>query len=136
MPFGGYADFNACVADQIKKGHSKESAKKICGSIKAKVEGKKELDIAKGLGTYLVQKGSSLSHDELRHRLQMLMETKHGSVVAGNNYLWINDVFDGYFIFEKQEKYYKQDYTVDGDEVKLGMKGPTEVKRIIEYKEV
>jgi hypothetical protein len=33
MPIGDYKNFGECVADQIKKGHSEESAKKICGKI-------------------------------------------------------------------------------------------------------
>ena len=43
MPMGPYKNFDECVRDQRKKGHSEESAKKICGSIKKKVEGKGEL---------------------------------------------------------------------------------------------
>lgn len=39
MPFGPYENFNACLADQKKKGHSTESAKKICGALQAKLEG-------------------------------------------------------------------------------------------------
>ena len=39
LPMGPYSDFAECVADQKKKGHSDESAHKICGAIKQKVEG-------------------------------------------------------------------------------------------------
>ena len=38
MPFANYKDFNACILDQKKKGHSDESAHKICGYIKSKSE--------------------------------------------------------------------------------------------------
>lgn len=38
MPFAGFEDFNACVLAQTDKGHSDESARRICGAIKAKVE--------------------------------------------------------------------------------------------------
>lgn len=31
MPIGGYEDWAECIAAQRRKGHSKESAKKICG---------------------------------------------------------------------------------------------------------
>jgi|GEM_PF-4604014 len=55
MPIGDYENFAACVADQIKKGKSEESAKKICGALQAKVEGKKELDVAKSLGEHLIK---------------------------------------------------------------------------------
>src|SRR3990167_2130261 len=39
MPMGEYANFDACVTSHVQKGHSEESAKKMCGTIKAKVEG-------------------------------------------------------------------------------------------------
>lgn len=38
MPFAGYENFAACVADQKRKGKSDESAHKICGALQAKVE--------------------------------------------------------------------------------------------------
>jgi HK97 family phage prohead protease len=38
MPFSGYENFAACVADQKSKGKSDESAKKICGALQAKTE--------------------------------------------------------------------------------------------------
>ncbi len=39
-PFAGYKDFDACVKDQLSKGKSEESAKKICGALQARAEGK------------------------------------------------------------------------------------------------
>jgi hypothetical protein len=39
MPFAGFKNFDACVKEQIKKGKSLNSAKKICGYLKAKSEG-------------------------------------------------------------------------------------------------
>lgn len=42
MPMGPYASFDECVADQMKKGHDSESAHRICGTIKAKTEGKRK----------------------------------------------------------------------------------------------
>src|SRR5262245_61773536 len=38
MPFAGYEDFDACVVDQRRKGHSEESARKICGALQAESE--------------------------------------------------------------------------------------------------
>ena len=38
MPFAGFKDFNACVSAQKADGKSEESARKICGAIKARVE--------------------------------------------------------------------------------------------------
>lgn len=38
MPFGPYENFDACIADQKGRGHDEESARKICGFIKSKVE--------------------------------------------------------------------------------------------------
>ena len=39
MPFAGYENFAACVLDQVKKGHSEESARRICGKLQAEAEG-------------------------------------------------------------------------------------------------
>ena len=38
--FLNYENFDACVADQLTKGLDGESAKKVCGSLQAKYEGK------------------------------------------------------------------------------------------------
>ena len=40
MPFGKWDDFQGCLLDMQNQGHSEESAKKICGSLQAKLEGK------------------------------------------------------------------------------------------------
>lgn len=42
MPMGPYKDFSACLMAQGKKGRSKASASRICGEIKARVEGTKK----------------------------------------------------------------------------------------------
>lgn len=44
MPMGSYIDFASCLKDQMKKGHSKLVAQKICGTIKAKTEGTHEME--------------------------------------------------------------------------------------------
>src|SRR5262245_29260204 len=38
MPFGPYDDFAACLVDQRRKGHSDESAHKICGALQRDLE--------------------------------------------------------------------------------------------------
>jgi phage gp29-like protein len=38
LPFAGYADFDACVLDQKKKGHDDESARRICGALQEQAE--------------------------------------------------------------------------------------------------
>lgn len=45
----GFKNFAACVAAQKKKGKSEESARKICGYLQKKAEGKElsELEIKK-----------------------------------------------------------------------------------------
>lgn len=35
MPFAGYENFDACVADQVSRGKSQEAAAKICGKLQA-----------------------------------------------------------------------------------------------------
>ena len=37
MPIGLWSDFNSCVLAQKEKGHSEDSAKRICGAIEAKI---------------------------------------------------------------------------------------------------
>jgi phage I-like protein len=39
MPFAGYENFAACMLDQTKKGHSEESARRICGKLQGEAEG-------------------------------------------------------------------------------------------------
>jgi len=46
MPFAGYKNFEECVRDQMnkhkgQKGFKIENARRICGFIQARVEGKK-----------------------------------------------------------------------------------------------
>ncbi len=44
MPFGGFKDFADCESKIKARGNSTESAKRICGAIKARTEGKKMND--------------------------------------------------------------------------------------------
>lgn len=44
-PFAGFKDFGACVIAQRKKGKSKSSANKICGSLQAKFKDSDIIDI-------------------------------------------------------------------------------------------
>ena len=37
-PIGPYADWDACIADQLEKGHSQDVAEKICGALEADTE--------------------------------------------------------------------------------------------------
>lgn len=43
MPFGKWRDFADCLLDMKKQGYSEESAKRICGSLQSKLEGKKHM---------------------------------------------------------------------------------------------
>jgi len=45
MPFAGFKDFADCVQKQKQKGKDDMSAKKICGSVKSKVEDTKQLEV-------------------------------------------------------------------------------------------
>lgn len=40
-PFAGFKDFQTCVDSQKKRGHSEDSAKRICGWLQARTEGEK-----------------------------------------------------------------------------------------------
>lgn len=38
MPLGSYNTWDECVNAQIKKGHNKEAAKRICGHIESQMK--------------------------------------------------------------------------------------------------
>jgi len=38
MPFGKWENFDACVRDFVTQGKPEESAKRICGALKARLE--------------------------------------------------------------------------------------------------
>ncbi len=97
MPIGPYENFGECVADQKKKGKSADSAKKICGSIKHKSEGKKEKKYVHGLnlkeeqGTFFIEgfvsdPGYDLEGDRYLNQLDIVeqmnskSESKKGSL--------------------------------------------------------
>lgn len=50
MPLGPYSNWKECLADQKKKGHSEESAAKICGAIEKKSKGELEKFMKEKLG--------------------------------------------------------------------------------------
>ena len=35
MPIAGFKNFSACISAQVKKGKSRDSARRICGKIEA-----------------------------------------------------------------------------------------------------
>lgn len=47
MPMGPFADFDACVLAQKRKGHDDSSAHRICGHIKSRTEGLNEQEAQK-----------------------------------------------------------------------------------------
>lgn len=71
-----------------------------------------------------------LSHDDVRNGLYGLLN----STVGENAYAWICEVFDDHFIYNKEtynetgydSQYFKQSYSVDGDDVSFGAE-PVEV---------
>lgn len=44
MPFANYESFAACVADQVKKGHTKAAAHRICGEIQNRAESESRIE--------------------------------------------------------------------------------------------
>lgn len=71
-----------------------------------------------------------LSHDDIRMGLYGLLN----STVGEDSYAWICEVFDDYFIYNKEtynesgydSQYYRQSYSVDGDDIAFGT-DPVEV---------
>jgi SPP1 gp7 family putative phage head morphogenesis protein len=74
LPMGPYSDFADCVADQKKKGHSDESAKKICGSIKKKIEG--------AVDTATIASGGAVNATGARRLIHVLGEGRAMLVIA------------------------------------------------------
>lgn len=74
LPMGPYSDFADCVADQKKKGHSDESAHKICGAIEKKIEGAVEVAVTMSRG--------ALSETGARRLVRSLGELRATEVVS------------------------------------------------------
>jgi hypothetical protein len=49
---------------------------------------------------------------------------------------WVESVFDGFVIFEREGKLYRLPYTIEDDTVLLADKEPTMVNRVVEYRTV
>jgi len=79
------------------------------------------------------------SHDDVRDLLRKLLYEQYNPKPINDEvqraqevYAWVREVYDDYFVYEVQEKLYKQKYTLDNDEASF--KGdPTEVKLETKY---
>jgi hypothetical protein len=102
---------------------------------------------ADGCGVLVNEEGNSLvrriakwfgiqnqpSHDDVRSTLNALLQSRFG-VEA-----WVMDVFDKFVVFHNDEKLWRIGYTVDNrsdDKINLSQDGPTEVRRVTQYKPV
>ena len=80
--------------------------------------------IADGCGV-----NNALSHDQVREMLRQAVRT------GTSGYVWIVDVFPKYFIYERENKYYHQPYSVTAKDVQL--KGdPEEVTKVVTWKKL
>ena len=76
------------------------------------------------------------SHDQIRQQLSKLVE---GSTVGKDTWIWVQEVFNNYFVYQVETKdkikYYKQSYKLTKDVAFLdGM--AEEVKKVVTYKSV
>lgn len=69
---------------------------------------------------------NELSHGDIRSLLNSALR-------VGKENAWIEDVFDGYFVYEDVGKFYKQKYSEDDSEVEL-LGTPVEVFKVTEYR--
>jgi len=71
---------------------------------------------------------NEISFDDIRRRLQSIIRKQF----AEDEYIWIEDVFDDYFVYEREGNLYKQDYNdVDGS---ISLKGlPKMVTKKVSY---
>jgi hypothetical protein len=65
MPLGPYEDFGQCVQAQKMKGHSDESARKICGAMQQKIEGSSSSpNLQQGLSGQMSQQFAAAAEDQ------------------------------------------------------------------------
>mgnify|MGYP001602384429 CR=1 FL=1 len=64
MPIGPYSNFAECLADQKSKGHSKESASKICGMLEHKMKESKAQEWVNNLFPQTSVESNCLSDSE------------------------------------------------------------------------
>lgn len=69
---------------------------------------------------------NEVSHDQLRDKLWSMVRKEHGEA-------WISEVYEDYIIYELGGKLYRQPYSMEGDEPKLGSDSE-KVERHVEYR--
>lgn len=74
-PFAGFENFNECVLAQKKRGHSEESAKRICGWLKARTE-KQVLSHTTYRGIDIFESPDGFYVTDLRQTFRSLNEAK------------------------------------------------------------
>lgn len=100
---------------KIKKGdkwyvYSEDGKKKLGGPYDSEGEAEKRL----GQVEYFKKKHpkNELSQNTVRDQLQKAIAIK-------GEYRWVEDVYDNYFIWSSDAGLYKQEYEIDGDDVKV-----------------
>lgn len=73
---------------------------------------------------------SDLSHGGIRSQLFSNIRERFGIDA------WIEDVFDGFFIYERLDKLYRLGYTTSGMEISLEEGPPIEVLRVTEFRDL
>lgn len=77
-PFASFANFDACVAEQKRNGHSEESARKICGSLQAAHEKnaalEKRVEGARLTNYVFAKEAPQMPGGELRYVLGIVLE--------------------------------------------------------------
>ena len=75
---------------------------------------------------------NELSQCQIHDKLMTLVRESSNN----DEWAWVNDVYGKYFIYERGEVYYKQDYSISSDDEVSLVGEATEVERIVEYKSV
>lgn len=71
---------------------------------------------------------NEMSHSNIRSLLHSALQA-----TAGNEDIWIDEVFDSFFVYEKDGKLWKQDYTLTDGQVEI-VGSPVEVVRVTEFR--
>jgi hypothetical protein len=87
------------------------------------------LDVEKAL-QYLGVAQNEMSHGEINHMLRMALDPNMDKSI------WVEDVFDDWFVYEKEGKFYKQEYVVEKEEDVRLVGVPVEVEKKIVYQDL
>jgi hypothetical protein len=122
---GEHYPWDQCVADQMKAGYDEETAKKICGSIKARNNAEKPPEEAPAMD----KKSESFEgrQEQLREKLSAFLGLKYSDGTTRN--VWPVLTFPDRLVYQTDEKYFEVSFTVNADGT-ITFQAPVEVEQV------